>query len=526
MVDVAGDFAPNNALVKGLLTDMYQLTMAYAYWNCNRHEEPAVFEAFFRKNPFKGEFTIFAGLEEVLRYVSSLRFSENDISYLKTAFPATTKPEFFEWLGQIDASQVKIYALKEGSVAFPRVPVIRVEGPLGVAQIMETAILNLTNFASLVATNAQRMRLAAGLDKTLLEFGLRRAQGPDGAISASRYSYLGGFDGTSNCLAGSIFGIAIKGTQAHAFVTSFQGPENLNTTKLDGKEFWSVVTGYRKKLGFNASKECELAAFTSYAQSFPTAFLALVDTYDTIVSGIPNYICVALALKEFGYKPLGVRLDSGDLSYLSLKARELLNLQGLEDSIIVASNDINEQVLHSLEKEGHAIDSFGIGTNLVTCQAQPALGMVYKLVECNGVACIKLSNEFEKVTIPGRKHVYRLFGETGLALCDLIVRQDEPPPEPGMRVLCQHPVNDYTRCFVRPSRVENLHQLFFENGKLVEPIPNLQDSRNYRASQIELVRADIKRSLNPAEYKVSLSKSLHEFVKQMWSKQAPIAEVF
>lgn len=509
---------------KALLTDMYQLTMSYAYWKSGRHEEEAVFELFFRKNPFKGEFTLFAGLEEVLRYATTFSFSPADLEYLRETFPPNTDPAFFDYLATVDCSKIKIYALKEGSVCFPRIPLIRVEGPLAVGQMMETALLNLTNFPSLITTNARRMRIVAGDDKRMMEFGLRRAQGPDGAVSASRYSYVGGFDGTSNCLAGKLFGMNVYGTHAHAFVSSFHGLEKLSDTTLDGKEFYSRILAKREELGFKESNISELMAFTSYAQSFPDTCLCLVDTYDTLASGVPNFVCVALVLREFGHNPLGIRLDSGDLAYLSKATRDILRAHGLGDCSIVASNDINENVLISLADQGHEIDSFGIGTNLVTCQAQPALGMVYKLVEIQGKPCMKLSNEFIKTTIPGKKSVYRLVGSDGSALCDFMSRPNEPAPQPGQKILCAAPFYERKRCYIIPSKVEPLCELVFD-GKPVGEFPTADQARDYAAAQISLLRKDTLRKLNPTPYKVSVSQNLAKFVADMWTKEAPIQEL-
>ncbi|EQC41969.1 nicotinate phosphoribosyltransferase [Saprolegnia diclina VS20] len=391
---------PTNALVTPLLTDLYQITMAYAYWKVGRHTEDATFDLFFRKNPFKGEFTVFAGLEEVLFFLNAFKFTESDVAYLRDVMPQGTEAGFFDWLLSLDCSNVKIYALKEGTIAFPRIPVLRIEGHLGITQLLETGLLNLLNYASLIATNAARFIKAAGKDKTLLEFGLRRAQGPDGGISASRYSYMAGFHGTSNVLAGKLFGIPIKGTHAHAFVQAHRSLDDVKQTMLNGVDFKALTLQYRAKLNADNTNDGELAAFISYALAFPQAFLALVDTYETLSSGVPNFLAVALALHDLGYKAQGIRLDSGDLAYLSKEARRhfkaaaaKFNLPDFANFNIVASNDINEAVLNSLNDQGHEIDSFGIGTHLVTCQAQPALGMVYKLVEIGGQARIKLSQE-------------------------------------------------------------------------------------------------------------------------------------
>jgi nicotinate phosphoribosyltransferase len=290
---------------------------------------------------------------------------------------------------------------------------MRIEGPVSKAQLLETTLLTLVNYASLVATNAARFRSATGADKTLLEFGLRRAQGPDGGLSASKYCYLGGFDGTSNVLAGKLYGIPIRGTHAHAYVNSYESMENLTERELrdrisgQRRPFADLCLQYLNELGPilkilpEETNKGELAAFISYAIAFPTNFLALVDTYDVLKSGVPNFLAVARALHECNYQAVGLRLDSGDLAYLSLEVRAKFhetaikfNLPYMEHFTIVASNDINEDTLVSLEKQGHSIDSFGIGTHLVTCQKQPALGCVYKLVEVRIFIFVSLNNHF------------------------------------------------------------------------------------------------------------------------------------
>lgn len=273
-------------------------------------------------------------------------------------------------------------------------------------QLLETTLLNLVNFPSLVATNAARMRRAAGADKRLLEFGLRRAQGPDGGFCASKYAYMGGFDGTSNVLAGKLTGISVSGTHAHAFVQSYASLEDIKDPMLNGHNLLDMALEIRsRKPEWANTNESELAAFVAYALSFPKSFLALVDTYDTLQSGVPNFIIVSLALAQAGFDCAGIRLDSGDLSYLSLRARELMDAAAEEFSCpvlakttIVASNDIDESILLSLRDQSHAIDAFGIGTKLVTCSSHPALGCVFKLAQIRGVPRIKLSQEVEKVS--------------------------------------------------------------------------------------------------------------------------------
>ena len=287
-----------------------------------------------------------------------------------------------------------------GTIVFPRVPLLRVEGPILKTQLLETTLLTLVNYASLVATNAARFRATTGPKKILHEFGLRRAQGPDGGLSASRYCYLGGFDGTSNVLAGKLYGIPVKGTHAHAYVTSYGSMDDLLerylSDRLTGEQrpFADLCLEYLDEVGDllqilpSETHKGELAAFISYAIAFPTNFLALVDTYDVLRSGLPNFLAVARALHDFHYEAVGLRLDSGDLAYISSEVRATFvrsaahfRISSFEHLNIVASNDINEETLVSLEKQGHAIDTFGIGTHLVTCQKQPALGCVYKLVQ-------------------------------------------------------------------------------------------------------------------------------------------------
>ena len=315
--------SPSSNFVTPMLTDLYQLTMAYTYWLDGKADAPSTFDLYFRTNPFKGEFTIFAGLEEVLRFLSTFRFSASDVAYLRTVLP-TASEAFWPWLAALDCSGVRLYAVAEGTVVFPREPLLRVEGPLAVCQLLETTLLNLCNFASLVTTNAARMRLAAGEEATVLEFGLRRAQGPDGAMSASRYSYLGGCDASSNVAAGKEFGVPLRGTHAHSMVCAYSSLEELKSRMLGDKDIVALALKYRGELGFGVASKGEMAAFVAFAQAFPRNFLALVDTYDTLNSGVPNYLCVALALLECGYEPKGIRLDSGDLAYLSKEARKMM----------------------------------------------------------------------------------------------------------------------------------------------------------------------------------------------------------
>nr|XP_029715189.1 nicotinate phosphoribosyltransferase isoform X4 [Aedes albopictus] len=534
----------SNSVVQPLLTDLYQITMAYAYWKSGKIDDHAVFDLFFRTNPFHGEFTIFAGLEECLKFMENFHYSETDIEYLKHALPQGIEEEFFEYLGQLTAKDVTLYALKEGSVAFPRVPLIKVAGPLIIVQLLETTLLTLVNYASLMATNAARYRMVAGRHINLLEFGLRRAQGPDGGLSASKYAYIGGFDGTSNVLAGKLFNIPVKGTHAHAYITSFTGTQELKTRFLahketgDKRDLLELAIEHRVQLSklldisTEESSEGELAAMVSFAIAFPDGFMALVDTYDVKRSGLLNFCAVALALNDQGYRAVGIRIDSGDLAYLSCLARETFEriseqfkLPWFSKLTIVASNDINEETILSLNEQGHKIDCFGIGTHLVTCQRQPALGCVYKMVEINAQPRIKLSQDVVKVTMPGNKNVFRLYGADGHALIDLLQRVDESPPEVGQKVLCRHPFQESKRAYVIPTHVEPLYDVYWADGRVTQAMPSLEEVRDRVQNSLRTLRQDHKRTLNPTPYKVAVSDNLYNFIHDLWLQNAPIGEL-
>ena len=524
-----------------MLTDMYQISMSYAYWKNRKHEQYAVFDLFFRKCPFGGEFCIFAGLDEVLKYLSSFRFQADDISYLRDILPASVESEFFDYLININCENVKVFSVAEGSIVFPKQPLLRVEGPLLIAQLLETTLLNLINYPSLIATNAARMRLAAGSNVTLLEFGLRRAQGPDGALSASKYAYLGGFDGTSNVLAGKLNGIDVKGTHAHSYIMSYKELNDLEfQTIVDSSNpskqvnFVDIVLQKREYLNYHDTHDGELAAFISYAQSYPNNFLSLVDTYDTLKSGVLNYIIVGWALYEIGYKPIGIRLDSGDLAYLSKSIRQLfieidqtIGQPIFASNNIVASNDLNEEVILSLNRQGHEIDTFGVGTNLVTCLSQPALGCVYKLVEIDGNARIKLSEEVEKLVIPGKKSLYRLYGRDGHPLLDLMQKATEDPPEVGQRILVRHPFKENKRAYVTAAKVENLLQVVWDGTQetLTDNFTDLNQNRERCQKQISLMRPDHIRSINATPYKTSVTESLYNYIHQLWLENIPVNEL-
>lgn len=502
--------------VTPLLTDQYQLNMAYAYWKLGVHERRAEFEMFFRKNPFKGEFTIFAGLSDVLDFVDNYKFGNYEITVLKKMFP-TWEQGFLDYLQTLSGDQLTIRGAEEGSVVFPKTPLIQVSGPLALCQLMETTMLNLCGYPSLVATNAARMRLRSpGVE--LLEFGLRRAQGPDGGMSASRYSYLGGFDGTSNVLAGALYGIPTRGTHAHSFVTAFTSLDDLPDMELDGVDFKKKVLDNRTGK-YSKTNSSELAAFIGYAWAYPDGFLALVDTYNTLESGIPNFMLVASVLEELGHKPLGIRLDSGDLAYLSIETRKVF---GDRPYSIVASNDIDENVIIALNDQKHRMTGLGIGTNLVTCKKQPALGMVFKLVEIDGISRIKLSEEMEKMTIPGSKNWYRLHG-TETPLVDLLADRSEEVLT-GESVLCHHPSIAIKRANVTPTRVIQMNKLMLDKGKRLNN-DTLDQCRERCKRELLMMREDHLRFLNPTNYKVSITVPMLTKLNELWKREAPIANL-
>ncbi|XP_027203103.2 nicotinate phosphoribosyltransferase [Dermatophagoides pteronyssinus] len=529
-----------------LLTDKYQITMAYAYWKNGMSEKYAVFDIFFRKNPFGGEFTIFAGLEECLNFLNGFRYTSDDIDFFRKILSDDVEEEFLEYLSKITAKDVVVYSAAEGTVVFPKEPLMRIEGPLVVCQLLETTFLTLVNYACLIATNAARYKIAIDNRKIqLLEFGLRRAQGPDGGLSASKYSYIGGFDGTSNLLAGRLYNIPVMGTHAHSFIMSHHStmdePKNIYLkSKLTGEmiNFLETTQNFKDEVAkilqvsATESSKSELIAFISYALAFPGSFLALVDTYDVIRSGILNFCIVALALNKLGYRALGIRIDSGDLAYQSVvahdcfrKIAEYYKLEWFARLSIIVSNDINEETIVSLNEQKHRINAFGIGTHLVTCQKQPALGCVYKLVEIDQNPCIKISLDLAKVTIPSRKNVYRIFGREGYALLDLLTGSHEQQPKILDKILCRHPFEESKRCFATPSRIECLLQIWWQDGKIAQSLPTLMEIRERVQNSLAILRPDIKRLLNPTPYKVSVTDNLYHYMHQLWLENAPVGEL-
>lgn len=472
-----------------------------------------------------------------MKYIQTFSFSDQDIAYLKsTPVLCNCEDGYFDYLrslSTVNTQTFQVRALREGTIVFPRIPMIIIEGPLGLGQLLETTLLNLVNFPSLLATNAARMVLAAK-PHPCIEFGLRRAQGPDGACTASKYSYLAGFSATSNVQAGKQFGIPIAGTHAHAYVQAFSSLDDVRDLQLLNKmtqrteAFLPHVLGYRK----DGTNDGELAAFVAYACAFPESCLCLIDTYDTLQSGLPNFIATAMALDDFGYLPKGIRLDSGDLSTLSLKCqaafdevKKSTSRESFGNLTVVASNDINEKTLYHLAERGHGITAFGIGTNLVTCQAQPALGCVYKLVEWKGEPRIKLSNDLPKITIPSRKNVYRLFGKEGTPLMDYMTMQDEAPPKPGDRISCRHPFKASKRLVCTPTSVNTLHAVVFANGKKFSRAESLSETRAHVQNELEKFPDAIKEYKQHEEYPMMVSITLYKFLQDLWERNAPIEEL-
>lgn len=470
-----------------LHTDKYQINMMYAHWVNGTHKRRAVFEAYFRKLPFGNGFAVFAGLERIAQYIAELRFTEDDIRYLSEQ-EENYAPAFLEELLQFHF-QGSIHSMKEGALVFPDEPLIRVEGTIMEAQLVETAILNFMNYQTLIATKASRIKQVAPND-TLLEFGTRRAQEADAAVWGARAAYVGGFHATSNMLAGKMFGIPTKGTHAHSWVQSFPS---------------------------------EQEAFDAYARVMPDGVTLLVDTFDTLRSGVPNAIHTAKKLEAQGKRMNGIRLDSGDLAYLSRKARQMLDEAGLQYVKIVASNDLDENTIMNLKSQGAAIDTWGVGTQLITASDQPSLGGVYKLVEIESpsgemIPTIKISSNPEKVSTPGKKAVYRIIGQNGKALADYISFSGEEAPRNGVRLKLFNPLHPYMRKNVEHYEALPMLEPIVVNGFQVYQLPDLNEIRRYHQEQLDLFWPEYLRKLNPEVFRVNLSE-------QLWNrKQQLIAE--
>ena len=464
----------------GLLTDLYQLTMAQGYWKLGRAEDEAVFHLLFREHPFAGGFTVAAGLACVVDVLRELAFDAEDAAYLATLQGndggRLFDPEFLKALQRI-AWAWDIDAVPEGTVGFPHEPLVRVRGPLLQCQLLETPLLNLINFQTLVATKAARVCMAAG-DDAVLEFGLRRAQGIDGALAASRAAYLGGCAATSNVLAGRLFGIPVKGTHAHSWVMSFDD---------------------------------EAEAFRAYAEAMPNNCVFLVDTYDTL-EGVRRAIEVGKALRKRGHELAGVRLDSGDLAYLSIQARQMLDEAGFADAAILASNDLDEHIIASLKDQGARIAVWGVGTRLVTAYDDPALGGVYKLAMIRHAGRdweykVKLSEQTAKISTPGCLQVRR-FRENGRFVADMIHDTQRPVPESAVIV---HPT-DPTKRKAIPAHAtgEDVLVPVFRGGECVYNVPALTESRKRTAEQLAGFHGGVKRFVNPHAYPAGLERGLHD----------------
>lgn len=463
-----------------LMTDLYELTMMQGYFKTNS-TETVVFDVFYRKNPCDGGYAIVAGLDQVIDYIKNLRFSEEDISYLRSL--KIFKEDFLEYLKNFRFTG-SLYAIPEGTVVFPKEPLLKVIAPIMEAQLVETAILTIINHQSLIATKAARVVYAAKGDG-IMEFGLRRAQGPDAGIYGARAAVIGGCIGTSNVLTGQLFDVPVMGTHAHSWIMSF--PD-------------------------------EYTAFKAYAKLYPGACTLLVDTYDTLRSGVPNAIRVFTEMREAGIplKNYGIRLDSGDLAYMSKQARKLLDAAGFEDAKIAASSDLDEHLIYSLKNQGAAINSWGVGTNLITSKDCPAFGGVYKLAAIqdeNGafIPKIKLSENTEKVTNPGNKTVYRIYDKQHRMIrADLIalVGEDYPPEND---ILLFDPVETWKKTRIKGGTylLRELLLPIFLDGECVYESPSVMEIRDYCTKEKATLWDETKRFYNPHQVYVDLSDKLY-----------------
>jgi len=465
-----------------LLTDLYELTMMQGYFRNENQNQTVIFDMFYRTNPLDGGYAITAGLEQMIKYIKELHCSKQDIDYLNSL--GIFDQDFLEWLANFKFSG-DIYAIPEGTVVFPREPLVKVIAPVMEAQLVETAILNIINHQSLIATKTSRICYAAKGDG-IMEFGLRRAQGPDAGTYGARAAMIGGCVGTSNVLCGQLFDVPVMGTHAHSWVMSF--PD-------------------------------ELTAFRKYAELYPNACTLLVDTYDTLKSGVPHAIQVFKEMRESGRltSRYGIRLDSGDLAYLSKKARKMLDEAGFPDAVIAASNDLDEYLIDSLKVQGAAITSWGVGTNLITSKGWPAFGGVYKLAAVQRedgefIPKIKLSENSEKITNPGNKTVYRIYDtETGKIKADLIalvgevIKEDEPlllfdPNEPWKK----------TKLMPGEFKVREILVPIFKNGECVYESPKVMDIKKYCQEELGTLWDETRRLMNPQKVHVDLTAKLYD----------------
>ncbi len=499
-----------------LFTDFYELTMASAYYQTHKKDENSVFELFFRKCPFGGEFAVVAGHDQIKEALENFSFKKDELTYLKKQpVFSHSDPAFFKFLENLDLDDVEIYGFPEGSIVFPHEPLIQVRGPLIKVQLLESMLLNHLNFATLIATLARRSWLIAE-GKALVEFGMRRAQGPNGAMMATRSSYIGGFSATSNSLAGYKYHIPVVGTMAHSFVQSFFEirPESL---EWNGHSIVPQLEQIKLEDGLSTN-EGELGAFIAYAKLFPDTATLLVDTYNSLNSGIPNALRVFKLLRAFGHRPYGIRLDSGDMAYLSIEARKMLDSANFKEIKIFSSNEIDEKIILALNEQGAKIDAYGIGTKLVTSAMDPSLGGVYKLVEINGRPRIKISDQPTKRTIPASKRIYRISGKDKTYLMDILTHENETPPKPGEKLLVHHPFFDQMKAEVIPSHVEQMLRPLFIKGQW-KGETNLEYTREWSLQEMKKMRADIIRHQNPTPYKVAVSHDLKQLMDKIYSKE-------
>ncbi len=473
-----------------LLTDLYELTMMQGYFYESR-EKRAVFDMFFRKQPFDGGYSVFAGLETLLKSISTLQFNQEEIEYLKSL--KIFQRDFLDYLKNFKFTG-DIYSVEEGEIVFPNEPLIRIEGKLLEIQLLESLLLNIINFQTLIATKSARVTEAAK-GKAVLEFGLRRAQGIDGAISGSRAAFIGGAVATSNVLAGKLFNIPVKGTMAHSWVMSFNS---------------------------------EIEAFEKYSEIYPENSILLVDTYNTLKSGIPNAIKIFKKLRKKGYKNYGIRLDSGDLEYLSKEARKMLDKAGFKEALIIVSNELDEYIINELNNRKAPIDAWGVGTHLITAKGDPSLSGVYKIVarEKNGklVPTIKISNNPEKISNPGIKNIYRFYDKNNNMIADLLVLIDDKDEISKIKkhniITFYHP--DYNFKFFELKNYKSYRELLIpvmKNGKIIYNFPSLPEIQKRCKNNLQSLDETYKRLLNPHIYKVSLSKKLRELKSNLINEE-------
>jgi len=451
----------------GLYIDFYELTMAQGYFYSDKKDEQVIFDYFFRDNPFNGGYVVFAGLGDFFASLKNFTYKNDDIVYLKNL---GFQDEFLNYLKEFKF-QGTIRGMQEGEVVFPTEPILQIEGNIIECQLIETLLLNFLNFESLIATKATRIKRVTG-ERLISDFGLRRAQGL-GGLQASRAAAIGGIGATSNVLAGYTYNIPVTGTQAHSWIQSFND---------------------------------ELTAFRKYAETFPDKTILLVDTYNTINQGVPNAIKIGQELKKKGYTLKGVRLDSGDLAYLSKKTRKMLDDAGLNDTKIIVSNQLDEYVIRSLEEQNAPIDGFGVGTELVTGKKTAALDGVYKLSMINDKPKIKLSDSFEKISIPGKKEVSRFYDNEGLFYADCIQLYQDNETQ-----TMHHPYKKGVKCSLKNMEKENLFTTHVKNGEIINKSNNIQQINNYRKKRLKNLPIEHRRFEKPHIYKVGLSEKLNNY---------------